>query len=144
MKHKSFRTKRHTKRKPAKRTRRTRRKHAKRTYAKRTYKMRGGTAAYPANDSTTGGSIKQQNQAEQRQSAGNNALKGGGGGRRYLYRRKQTGGACDNSWVACPPLGMVGPIPQTMDAISNTLISRAAGIGGQSTAYAVYDNPPNK
>ena len=81
MKHKSFRTKRHTKRHKrthAKRTRRTRRKHAKRTYAKRTYakrtyKMRGGTAAYPANDSTTGGSIKQQNQAEQRQSAGNNA-----------------------------------------------------------------------
>ena len=139
MKHKSFRTRRHKRTKRTKRTRRTHTRRYKRTLRKRSYKMRGGTAAYPANDSTTGGSIKQQNQDEQNQAAGNNALKGGGGGRRYLYRRKQTGGACDNTWAPCPPPGMVGPVPQTMDAGSNRLITRATGIEGQSGAYAVYD-----
>jgi hypothetical protein len=106
--------------------------------------MRGGTAAYQANDATTKGSINEQNKAEQSQSAGNNALKGGGSGRRYLYRRKQTGGTCDNTWTPCPPPGMVGPVPQTMDPTSNLLITRATAIGGQSDAYAVYDNAGRK
>lgn len=159
MKHKSLRKHTGTKHKGTKhksvKHRRTLTKHRRtkhktvkhrRTRHKRTYRMRGGADGVPTTIEVSGGTTKGdiRNQQADAKSANQNygALKGGrrsssgSSGR----RRRMRGGACNNDYVPCPPLGMVGPIPQVPDAVSSHLITNAAKISSQATANAVYDN----
>jgi hypothetical protein len=131
--------------------RRTRHKTAKhrRTRHKRTYRMRGGAEGdgVPTTIEVSGDTTKDAigGQEADAKSANQNygALKGGrrsSSGR----RRRMRGGACNNDYVPCPPLGMVGPIPQVPDAVSSQLITNAAKISSQASANAVYDNASTK
>ena len=157
MKHKSLRKHRRTRTKHMRtkhrltrhktvKHRRTR--HRRTKHKRRTYRMRGGAEGdgVPTTIEVSGDTTKNDigNQQADAKTANQNygALKGGrrsssgSSGR----RRRMRGGACNNDYVPCPPLGMVGPIPQVPDAVSSHLITNAAKISSQAAANAVYDN----
>ena len=101
--------------------------------------MRGGEAfvpPYPVDSNTTKSTLADQRAVDVNNNKANGNFKGTRGGGK---RRKQKGGSCNNDYAPCPPIGMVGPIPQVPDAVDNKLIINAARISAQSIENARYD-----
>ncbi len=101
--------------------------------------MQRGGAELIVTGGTAASIIKNQEAGNIAQNRQNLLLKGGG--RRIRQKGGSCAGGCNNDYVDCPPVGMVGPIAQMPNALDNKLIINAARIQSQAAANAIYDKP---